>query len=134
MVKVIIYDHRCSYCLLFMRLVRRFDKRSQFAFFPFESEKAKALLRAQFRSSASFTMYVVTPRTIYWDKAAARYLIRSLGFPKPLALLAQKLYPVVQKNVSRLSKRKRIVRMPVSSGYSLPLKPAAKKLLAAFAE
>lgn len=124
----IIYDHRCGYCIAFIKTVKRLDRKKRFRFCPFESAEGQKLLRTQFGKKFGFAMYVFTPRTVYRGSSAARYIVRSLGFPKMMARMAEHMYPKVVEKVSKLTKRHRQIRYP-SKKLSAPIKPETKALL-----
>lgn len=129
MPNVLIYDHRCGYCAGFIKTVQRLDHGKHFRFCPFESGEGQKLLRAQFGKKAGFAMYVFTPRTVYWGPGAVRYIVRTLGFPKMVARMAEHVYPTVVRKISKLVGRKHIVRYPSEKRFSMPLSLKARKCL-----
>jgi len=128
MPSAIIYDQRCGYCIAFIKTVKRLDRAECFRFCPFESAEGQKLLRAQFGKKFGFAIYVFTPRTAYWGPAAARHIVRSLGFPKIMAKMVEHMYPGVVEKVSKLSGWRRKVTYP-SKKLSAPIKTGAKTLL-----
>jgi len=127
MVSIVIYDHRCSFCATFIRAVKRMDRSKRFSFLPFESKKGKSLLTAQF-GKVAFTMYIFARTKVYWGPGAAKFIVRSLGFPKTMSKFAAKMYPSVVKSVSTLTHRKREVVYP-RKGFSMMMKSSARKLM-----
>lgn len=114
--KILIYDHGCTYCKAFVRLLHRFDRQDSIRTIGYDAPAAQALLKAQFGTHFGFSMYFFEQERVSWGREAAENVSRSLSMPRFLSRSIFHLYPTLVSLVSKLTRRQRQVCGPECFG------------------
>ena len=106
------YDGDCAYCRGFARLLGRLDRRRRIEARPLADPDVDALLAAQFGAQTGFAMFLVEAERVHWGANAAERVPALLAWPRWISRLAFRVYPMLVRIVSRLTRRERTVCGP----------------------
>lgn len=108
----LIYDGDCSFCRSSVELLRRWDRRRELTFVPFQDHAALAPLPGIARAELEQAMHLVSPaRAVFKGAAALPAILRLLPGGVPLALacrvpgapgLLGRAYRAIARNRHRL--------------------------------
>lgn len=97
----LIYDEKCPYCVTISKIV---DLSSRFRTISYQSKEAQELLEKEF-NDPGFTFFLFEEDKIFYGDRAAQRTAEKLYRSKILGKIFYRLYPILSKIFSFLSRR-----------------------------